>query len=340
MKIIEKDKEILRVALATFQKNTGQALELGKPLTKGKGDIPQAAPVFQLKGLGRKPLAAVVKKTLTAENLGAIAEQVKRLPQKGILVTPYVNAKLAEKLKAMEVPFLDTLGNAYFNEAPQFIFVKGNKPTAKLPKMQPTRAFQATGLKVLFLLLAYPEWIQKPYRQMAQAVGVALGTVDWVFKDLKRLGFLIEMGKKGRRLGEKKQLLDRWVEAYPEQLRPKLMIGKYRPMMPGKFPLPKARQKKNQSYFWGGEQAAAKLTKYLKPENFTVYLRGPANTFVVENKLQKDPEGNIELLKVFWEEALDGPHPHLVHPLLVYADLLATGDARNREAAGILLKNI
>jgi len=36
---------------------------------------------------------------------------------------------------------------------------------------------------------------------------------------------------------------------------------------------------------------------------------------------------------------LDGPNPDCVHPLLVYADLLATGDGRNAEAALRIYEN-
>jgi DNA primase len=37
------------------------------------------------------------------------------------------------------------------------------------------------------------EW---PYRQIAATTAVALGTVDWIFRDLKEMGFLLEMGKR------------------------------------------------------------------------------------------------------------------------------------------------
>jgi hypothetical protein len=49
--------------------------------------------------------------------------------------------------------------------------------------------------------------------------------------------------------------------------------------------------------------------------------------------LKKDVRGNIEVLEVFWDADCDWNDKEVVHPLLVYADLLATRDARNLETA-------
>lgn len=54
--------------------------------------------------------------------------------------------------------------------------------------------------------------------------------VNWVMRELKELGFLLEKGEgRGReiRLIHKERLLERWITAYVEQLRPKLVLGRY-----------------------------------------------------------------------------------------------------------------
>ncbi|MCU7861984.1 MAG: hypothetical protein KZQ86_19650, partial [Candidatus Thiodiazotropha sp. (ex Lucinoma kastoroae)] len=146
--------------------------------------------------------------------------QLKRFPQKGLVVTDYVNPKMAERLKAMDMPFLDAAGNAYINEPPVYVYIKGNKPLEKPHRKLPTRAFQPTGLKVLFALLCRPGLENAPYRDIAKAADVALGTVGWVITDLRELGYLVDLGKRGRRLTNKEKLIERWVTTYPEQLRP------------------------------------------------------------------------------------------------------------------------
>jgi len=46
-------------------------------------------------------------------------------------------------------------------------------------------------------------------------------------KELKEEGFLLDMGKRGNRLVRKEELLRKWVVAYPERLRPKLIVGRF-----------------------------------------------------------------------------------------------------------------
>jgi hypothetical protein len=142
---------------------------------------------------------AEVKRWLDLQTLGQAIEQMKRLPEKVLLVTQYVNPNMAERLKQMDIPFLDALGNAYLNAPPIFIYVKGYT-TQRFPRERPTRAFVPAGLRVVFALLCRQELADAPLRTIAQTAHVALGTVAWVLDDLARLGHLLEMGKRRRRL--------------------------------------------------------------------------------------------------------------------------------------------
>jgi len=200
----------------------------------------------------------------------------------------------------------------------------------KTPKR---RAFQPTGLKVIYVFLCNPELVNAPYREIAAAADVALGTVGWVITDLKDLGHLVEMGKKKRRLTGLKKLFDRWVEAYPEQLRPKLLIGKFTTNEADWW---KIKKLQNFDAYMGGEIAADYLTQYLVPEIKTVYMRGKPQDLQLTFKMRKDPDGEVELLKTFWNVECDWPDNKIVNPILIYADLLATGDPRNIETAEMI----
>ena len=90
------------------------------------------------------------------------------------------------------------------------------------------RLFKPGGLKLIFALLSNPGMEKAPYRDMAKAANVALGTVDYAITELKELGFLIDMGKMGRQLLNTERLLRRWVEAYPENLKPKIVQERFR----------------------------------------------------------------------------------------------------------------
>ena len=89
----------------------------------------------------------------------------------------------------------------------------------------------------------------------------------------------------------------------------------------------------------GGESAADILTHELKAANVTLYSRAPLGSqFLLSARLRPDPRGDVEILESFWPESLErgwtepGRQP-LVHPFLIYADLVASGDSRNLRTA-------
>jgi len=249
---------------------------------------------------------------------------------KGLLITGYVNPELAEVMRDQDIAFIDAVGNAFIDAPPLYIFVKGNRPDQALRPETAKRLFKPGGLKVVFTLLNIPEMENETYRNIAKKANVALGTVDRVINELKTMNFLVHMGKKGRKLNNREKLLRRWVEAYPEQLRPKLVQQRFRTHTRNWW---KDMEPVNFGALWGGETAAAELTGYLKPERHTIYTDHLPGKLIFKFKLQKDPNGNVEILVPFWTFKGQLAEKGLVPPLLIYADLVATGDARAIEAA-------
>lgn len=341
----QDERDLLRIAIKAANQETGLQFFLEKK-PEIAGERYDAA--LRVEGYEQIKFVVVVKKWVQQTNFGALVEQIKKLPLTGLLVADYINPNMAEKLKNHKVPFIDMAGNIYINEKPLYIFVKGNKPTknewqqAVIQKQKGNRAFQPTGLKVLYAFLTNPDILNAPYREIANITGVALGTVGWVINDLKDGRFLVEYERHNRRLRNIKKLLDKWVDAYLEKLRPKLFVGTFAADDDYWF-LDVDEGIVEYGARWGGETAAAKLTGHLKPEITTVYLPKDGNTrFLVDNNFRKDPKGNIEVYKAFWDIDdfhFDMERPDLtdiVHPLIVYADLLARADPRNLETARIV----
>jgi len=329
---LQPEHEIIRQALEIFNSGTPFNAEELPPVVAG-GFVPDVViRVIADQVTWRFP--AVVKRNISPATIGAAIGRLAPVLPEGLLLTRYVTPDMADNLRSKGVQFLDTAGNAYLNAPPLFIFVKGNRPAAAVGAEKKKRAFLPSGLQVLFALLLRPGLINAPYREIANVADVALGTVGWVIRDLKELGYLVEMGARGRRLTRKAELLDRWVTAYPEQLRPKLGIGRFRAANPDW-----QEQAGNLALFgacWGGEPAAARMTGLLKPQAVTVYVWQEVNEFILHNKLRKDPQGDIEILKAFWGEAMQKEYGDQAPPLVVYADLLATADPRNIETANVL----
>lgn len=169
---------------------------------------------------------------------------------------------------------------------------------------------------------------------MAKEAGISLGAVNWIMNDLKSLGHLSDFGARGRRIVNRKELLKRWTSAYPEQLRPKLILGRFKTDHAHgwwqKAELPR-------DAFWGGEVAAKLLTRYLKPETVTIYSESNLPRLQARYGLRRDPTGDVELLRRFWKfDQWDEKKLQTAPPLLVYADLLSMGDDRNLETAELI----
>jgi hypothetical protein len=231
------------------------------------------------------------------------------------------------------------VGNAYIKLPNLLIWIKGQKPAAKAIVAPVGRSFQPTGLQVIFTLLCNPQAINLPYRDLAKMAGVAHGTVGWVIPDLQQLGFLRDLkGKRGtRRLFEHERLLNQWADAYARVLRPRNLIGRY--YVAG-FEGWKLWPIGKHEVLWGGEPAAAMLTEYLRPGEMTLYAEKMPSLLAARQKFKKEAEPGhraaVEVRSRFWHFPNDPEYNNLVPPLLVYADLLATGDARCIETAKII----
>ena len=288
-------------------------------------------------GRGRqaRTYVAEVKKGLRPATLGAALHQLEGTEKPPLLIADYVTPPLAETLKARGVAFLDTAGNAFVDQPPLYVWVKGEKPQElPLGKEGKGRAFQASGLKVLFALLCHPEWIEQPYREIAILAGVAHGTVGWVMAELPKLGFAADVVGR-RRLLQPALLLKQWAEAYARTLRPKLAIGRYRT---DKEQWWKKLKPHNYEVLLGGEPAAQRVTQYLRPETITLYGEKAEPHLLLHYKLRQDPRGPIEILNRFWKFETDDKN---IVPLpLIYADLLFIGDARCLEAADLIYEKI
>ncbi|MDO9263290.1 MAG: type IV toxin-antitoxin system AbiEi family antitoxin, partial [Desulfosalsimonadaceae bacterium] len=247
--------------------------------------------------------------------------------------TRHVAPPMAERLRALNLAFIDTAGNAYINDPPLFIYIAGRKKKDVPEKNIIGRAFRPTGLKVIFALLCQPELVNAPYRDIVKVTLVAQGTVGWVMADLKQQNYLTDRGEYGRKLINVGKLLDMWVETYARELRPRLFIGKYETK---KIDWWKTVDWRQTNACIGAEPAAAVLTDYIKPATITIYGPEGINPFLLTHHLKKDPTGNVELFKKFWEFDYPWDYEGIAPPLLVYADLIATGNDRNAEAARII----
>lgn len=255
-----------------------------------------------------------------------------------LLLCEHVTATQAGRLRAAGVRYLDAAGNAWLYDDTLFVLIEGRAPVRPIRNRMP-RLLRRAGLKLLFLLLREPVAVASTYRELAVRSGISLGAVGQAMQDLRAAGHLL--GEQGRPLlMRRRTLLDRWVTAYQESLRPGLVLGDYAPLAAGTdwqafVPAPGVD-------YWGGDAAADRLTHALVSRTPCLYTREtvPARLALRQRWRTAGPEDAraglvIHVLQAFWPvEADDARHPGLVPPLLAYADLLGNGDDRSREAAG------
>jgi hypothetical protein len=128
------------------------------------------------------------------------------------------------------------------------------------------------------------------------------------------------------------ELLHEWVIEYPAILRPKLNGRRYTANRDRLLGL----NLKPLGAYWGGEVAAQRLTGYLKPERLLVYTRGEVKDLLIQGRMRLAADGDAEVLDAFWNQELGETDKPVAPPVLVYADLMMTGDTRNLETAKMI----
>ncbi len=287
--------------------------------------------------------AVEVKRQVTPQTLGAVVAQLKHwgeLTRKPpLLVTTHITPPVADRLTAANQQFVDAAGNAYLNAPGIFVLITGRKPEKDADKLAEKTGdvFTKPGVKTLFALICNPDLAAATYRQIAAAANVALGALPGVFAGLQQAGHLHVMDDK-RKLVTTKQLLDEWALAYARRLRPKQLL---RTFVTPEFANWREWDLRADRARWGGEPAAGLLTNHLEPGVLTLYAEKVPARLVVEHRMTtarpNDVHNLVEVRRPFWGEALDiGRRADGVPEALVYADLLATGDARCIEAAQMI----
>jgi len=197
----------------------------------------------------------------------------------------------------------------------------------------------AQGAKVLFQLLILGSRVHATYRDIVRNTGVSLGMVSKIITSLLGRGVISPRARGVYEIVEPHRLLEMWSDAYALKLRPKISLGRFRSLYGADFArmFKETSKAEMKSVVIGGEYAADKLTGYLRAGLVSLYVP-PDRVRAVLGVLRLAPssEGNIELYEAF-AKRLTMPRsrkwPPLAHPVLVYAELLATDDPRCGEAA-------
>ncbi len=319
--------------------------------------INNKSPIDGFLTLQNKRIAAEVKSDFRLHQLESIVKQ-KSNYNDFILIANALPDRIKAKLKQEGISYLDTAGNAFIFFPPSIVIaIDGKKREKQINEERlKDKAFTKTGMRVVFSYLRSESLLELPYRSIADVVGVSLDTIAKTNESLKQQGFIRQLTDKQIALTNKKKLFEKWADVYETRIKPKLFYNK--------FSFLNAEAERNwksiplsQNACWGGEAAADLQTDFIRPAIFTLYSTESKTELMQNYRFKPDPNGNIHVylpftdIKNMWNENpiignlpvgfVDKSKQDMLatHPILTYADMLNSGDARNFEIAQKLYEN-
>lgn len=279
--------------------------------------------------------ACEVKIQVSKANYNLVLQQMRKLKEEVdlplLLASHYFAPDVFESFSAEGINVVDSSGNCKIEAKQLFINIIGQKST---PIKQPKgKAFNEAGLKAVFYFLLNDTNINQPYRQISNNTGLSLGTITNVVEELLYEKFVIKTSK-GRILKNKRALLDTWQVHYNQTLKPKLLLKTM------EFVDSDSRKDWElialpDGVCWGGEGGAYLTNKYLIPEQFDIYTEGPSINLMMTRKMRFEENGSIHVYQKFWRSQ----HERVAPMILIYADLMGSGNSRCIEAAQKLIEN-
>lgn len=322
-----KESDIIYEAIANLEAYTG--LQINVETARPEYDA-----ILEIKG---QTFYVEAKSNARKSNIGIILSHLKNQSpdKKWLLIADYIAKEVAQILKQENWNYLDTAGNASIQTDNLFIVIEGKKKLSQDRKNQ-SRAFQEAGLKLLLLLISGPQSLQLSYRELSEKTNVSLGSVSNIIKELEENAFILKT-QNTRILKNTDILIERWVTAYNEVLKPRLFRKRYRAANDSFNWMEEVQE--GLGIYWGGEPGASLLTGQLRPVTYTLYYNGELPRLAQELKLIPDNNGTIEVYNTFWLTYVMSLHDITAPPLVIYADLMGTDSSRNAEIAKLILEN-
>ena len=333
------------------------ALQAWLPKAKVETGLPHG-PHFRIEwktaGGKRAAFIAEVKRDVRTRDIRLVIAQLKRHAAglrptpRTLLLAPYIRREQAAELVAHGVNFIDLAGNAHVEAPGLLVHVEGKQPD---PIHQPAAARLTKGwVRTVMVLLARPDLRNAPYRPIAAAGDVALGTVTVCLKDLQKRGFLRETTF-GRQWTNLPDLLAIWVQAYVDMLRPRLKTKLFQIREVDRRErwnlLAKVLRQQHVNWALTGADAALVWTDFFEAAATEIYAL-PA---LVENALAATVtplgqparyEGNLRVIEPPAPIAIptNTTETPVAPLLLVYAELRFKATEQAAEAADLLLPRL
>jgi hypothetical protein len=199
---------------------------------------------------------------------------------------------------------------------------------------------------VLFALLARPENLGRTVRELAAASGTSIQSVSNTLAALRDEGHIVRTARTGHSwVGDKPHaLIDRFAEAWKVFLRASLVDVMLESSQTPEHLEPAIAallEREGIAFGFGGTAGAERIQPWYRGSRTVVHIRGSWKT-AWNRVLRVAPtgrDGSVIVIRTMGDEDLVGDASH-AHPLLLYADMLASADPREWESAERLLPRV
>ncbi|MFC8040164.1 type IV toxin-antitoxin system AbiEi family antitoxin [Paenarthrobacter sp. NPDC057355] len=246
----------------------------------------------------------------------------------GMVLAPSFRPAQAEALRRANINFADAQGNMFLNAPGFYIDIRGQRSDSRAWKSfaeenlrinTPLDLFTPARSRVVFALVTWPELFQGNIREISRVSGVSLGATQRVVEAIREQ-------YDGFDRHARAELYSDWLAAYPRRLLPKITIAEFQADDP--------RKVIGRDIWLSGESA---LPSRIRPATTTVYVTEVSPHLMNSNRWRKSSTPNVSVRRKFWEDPIDWratlDGPAFAPSTLIYADLMADGDARVREVA-------
>lgn len=296
---------------------------------------------------GRKRVLAVELKRSDPISRIAIDHWIGRMEgskQEWILFASHIGPQLGRYLREHRINFVDRNGNCHLSiDEGHVAYIEGRKRSTPVWESHGTGR---AGYKILFALLASPGLVARPVREVAAASGASKTAASSVLNRLESEG-IIGATRHDRILLRPDDLLERWLNGYVDRLRPQLVFGRYETRIEDPEELDRLLKRelstqgegcfteglKTLRWAWGGTAAEHRLLHYYRGTTTIVHFDAPPETAAKRLGLAPARAGSVTFLGVPGPLAFERSERNAVHPLLIYSELLASGEERARDAA-------
>jgi hypothetical protein len=250
-----------------------------------------------------------------------------------VLFAPYVPGPIGSHLAAHEVSYVDAVGNCHLE-------TEGRGLLAHVEGKRIARGGSAStgvrlqGYELTFAILAQPDLLREPVRRIAVAAGIGKTAVGNQLQRLAHQGLIARTAKRSAIL-RRRELLDRWLTAYSDVVRPAWYLGRYRTRASDPEDVERLIASVWGKRCWalGGGAAAWRMNRFYRGSATVLHVDASPSDELRRLRALPDEQGDLTLLRTPGTAAYAGVEPNLVHPLLVYTELMTSEDPRLRETA-------